>query len=89
MNFLTLLGSLVAEKSQYLSSTISENNETWFYSIKKVYTQKQDDQLEVKDLFGIDVYSGNIRTKRNVNFTSDCAENCYCILNILVSILYF
>ena len=68
-----------------MPSITTDNNETWFYSIKKVYTQKQDNQIEVKDLFSIDVYSGNIRTNRNINFTSDCAENCYCIINVLVS----
>merc|ERR1719376_1393588 len=79
-------GSTIAEKSQYMPATNSDNNETWFYSIKKVYTQKQDNQIEVKDLFLIDIYSGNIRTNRNVNFTLDCAGNCYCILNVLVGL---
>ena len=81
------LGSLVAEKSQYWKSTNSENDENWFYSIKNVYTQKQDDQIVVKDLFVVDVHTGDIRTKREINYTLDCANNCFCIVNILVSFL--
>ena len=85
-NSFILLGSLVVEKSQYWPST--ENDENSFYSIKNVYTQKQDDQIVVRDLFVVDVQTGDIRTKRKINYTLDCANNCFCIVNILVSIFF-